>query len=764
MAHPRPTGQFPLVRARGEPRTNLPSALSTFIGRTAETAAVVEAVRRTRLVTLAGPGGAGKTRLALEAAGRVSEAFPDGTWLADLTPLRGPELVATQVATAVSLDVAALATSGRPLLDALCEQLRHRRLLLVLDNCEHVVAAAADLAHALLATSPDVVVLATSREVLGVPGETVLRIGGLGLPAHGEVTLTQVAESEAGELFCARATESTAGFALTETNAEAVARICGRLDGIPLALELAAARIGLLGAHQLAARLDGLQLLSGGPRTAAARHRTLEAAIEWSYDLLPETERAVLRRLSVFPAPWTLAAATAVAAKGPDALDGPPAAAVLDLVGRLIDKSLVLPVSHDGADEPRYRLLETIRQFAAGRLAAAAETDTIRNRHRDFLIACTTGWTDVLYDAGWLRWVDREIDGFRAALAWSADRADDAAILKLVAPLWTYWEYSGTPAETLPWLERAVAAPPEIDAVSAVHARIGLVRQLGSVGGGENLRREPLLREAQELAVATGEIEAEAWAILYLVDHWAREGRWAESERLGERLVERLGERLMTAGWPGVVWIDWGRSMFALSRGDVADAGRLLREAVARESHRPDGYSSLSLLALLGLAEAAAGDAEAARLAAEAAVRAARGVPGPGILVMALVRAVEAALLSDEPSWTRDLLEELLVVLRDVGGRRWVAESLDVTAILLVAADPSAAATCLGAAQALRTELHEGGTIVPALSERVAAADAEISGVLGQEADADARRRGAALPVAKILSLAHQALSDLPGP
>lgn len=318
LTHPRFEGDFPAPPTGVGPRTNLPNPLTAFVGREDGLAGVTRALRDARVVTLAGPG---KTTLAVHTA--RAGAYPDGAWFVDLAPLRDPALVAAQVAAAVGLDPGGTAAPGRTVLDALCEGLRQRSLLVVLDNCERVVDAAAELVHALLARCPGVAVLATSREVLGVPGERVIRVAGLSLPPRDDLPPVELAGYESVRLFCRRAAEATPGFALTDTNAEAVARICRRLDSIPLALELAAARTRLLGAHQLAARLDRLEVLSGGPRTAEPRHRALTATIGWSYDLLPEPERVLLRRLAVFPASWTPSAAEAVGAKDSGDVDGP---------------------------------------------------------------------------------------------------------------------------------------------------------------------------------------------------------------------------------------------------------------------------------------------------------------------------------------------------------------------------------------------------------------------------------------------------------
>ena len=345
-------------------RHDLPIPLTSFVGRERELVDVVALLSGCRLLTLTGPGGAGKTRLALQAASGVLDRFPDGVRLVELAPVRDPDLVADEVAAALGLLPGALSRPDEPLEQTLCDQLRHRRLLLVLDNCEHVVEAAALLVHFLLTRCPDVTVLATSREVLAVPGEVVWKVPPLSLPHDEGVGMAGLAGSDAVALFCERAQAARPGFGLTEGNAAPVARICRRLDGIPLALELAAGRIGVLGAQQVAERLDDrFPLLTGGGRTVP-RHQTLRAAVDWSHALLPVPEQAVLRRLSVFRGSFSLDAAEAAVGAVPSEPTSGADVDVLALLTRLVDKSMVSIVS----DEPdiRYGLLETLREYRRG--------------------------------------------------------------------------------------------------------------------------------------------------------------------------------------------------------------------------------------------------------------------------------------------------------------------------------------------------------------------------------------------------------------
>jgi predicted ATPase/transcriptional regulator with XRE-family HTH domain len=357
-------------------QNNLPAQLTRFIGRERAIADVQALLQHARLLTLTGSGGTGKTRLALEVAAAVTPNFADGIWLVELAALSDGAMVADTVAKVFGLPAA-----NQPTLSMLAHFLRDQRMLLLLDNCEHIIQACAELAEALLRACAELHILATSREGLGVAGELVWPVPTLLLPgAEAHLTSAQLSSVEAVRLFIDRATLVSPGFALTDTNATAVRQICTRLDGIPLAIELAAARVKALTVQEIAARLgDRFRLLTGGSRTVLPRHQTLRALIDWSYRLLTEPERVVLRRLAVFAGGWTLEAAEAVCSG-----DGIDAQDVLDLHTRLVDKSLVVPDLR--STETRYTFLETIRQYLIERLEDAEESATVRNRHLDHIL------------------------------------------------------------------------------------------------------------------------------------------------------------------------------------------------------------------------------------------------------------------------------------------------------------------------------------------------------------------------------------------
>ena len=444
------SGTFPPDDSRppepGGPRHNLPAQLTSFIGREAQLAQVVALLRDQRLVTITGAGGVGKTRLALQAAREAAARFPHGAWLAELAPLADPNLLPNLLVQAMNMTV----PPGQDPAQVLEANLRSRRLLLVLDNCEHLIQAAAALAARLLAACPDLRILATSREILGVPGETAFYCPSLSLP--GDDSLPAMEQSEAARLFAERAAASQPAFRLDESTAAAVARICRRLDGIPLAIEMAAARARVLPVAQIAARLDdAFHLLTGGSRAALPRHQTLRACIDWSYDLLSPEERALLQRLSVFAGGWTLEAAEQVCADPPRLAT----AQILDLLGQLADKSLVrFDLSAPG--EPRYHLLETVRQYARERLAESGAEAAVRERHLDAFLALALRAGPHLRARGardWLNRLERELDNIRAALDWALQGPITKGLELASALLWL-WSIHNHATEGREWLER----------------------------------------------------------------------------------------------------------------------------------------------------------------------------------------------------------------------------------------------------------------------------------------------------------------------
>jgi non-specific serine/threonine protein kinase len=442
-----PTTTNPLAQAR-----KLPQPISSFVGREREMAEVADLLEERRLTTLTGAGGVGKTRLALQVVDQLPPSSACVKAIVELESLSNPALVPAAVATALGMG----AQPRQPWVDLLAETIGPRRVILVLDNCEHLLEACATLVDALLTRCPALRVLATSREPLRIGGEAVWRVPSMSLPAHADdCTREQVEGSDSARLFVTRATLAAPAFELTDRNAAAVARLCRRLDGIPLALELAAARIPMLSVAQLADFVDdAMRLLVAGSRVAPPRQQTLRATLEWSWKLLSEAEQVLFRRLSVFADGWTLEAAETVC--GGDTVQRQE---VLELLARLVDKSLAQSDMHE-TDSARYRLLETMRQLGAERLTVASETARVRDRHLSwFLDEAERAGADPAEWHVWFPWFYREVDNLRAALDWAIESGNAQSGLRLGAALHPFWAFGTYANEGRVRLEALLALP-----------------------------------------------------------------------------------------------------------------------------------------------------------------------------------------------------------------------------------------------------------------------------------------------------------------
>lgn len=450
---------FPPLKTLDVLQHNLPVQLTSFVGRQKEltrlkTLLATNQPGRNRLVTLTGSGGIGKTRLSIQAAQELLPEFRNGVWLVELASLTDPALVPQAVATV--LDVRE--EQSRPLLARLTDYLREKTLLLVLDNCEHVIESCAQLADYLLRHCPDLSILASSREALGIEGENTFHVPSLSLPSTEKASPSISADFEAIQLFVERASTVLPGFALTDANAPAVVQVCRQLDGVALAIELAAARVKTLRVEQIASRLDdAFRLLTGGSRTALPRQQTLRATIDWSYNLLSDSERILLRRLSVFAGGWTLEAAESVClGEGLDTHE------VLDLLTQLVSKSLVVAERQPG-QETRYHLLETTRQYAQEKLLVSGEGETVRDRHLAFYLRLAEEIDLKRKTAERLtcmKQFDTENDNFRAALKWALTESKEANAeqgLWLASALKQFWHRRGYYHEGRGWLEQGLA-------------------------------------------------------------------------------------------------------------------------------------------------------------------------------------------------------------------------------------------------------------------------------------------------------------------
>jgi predicted ATPase/class 3 adenylate cyclase len=450
---------FPPLRTQAEPKHNLPIQLTSFIGRRQEIRKVENLLKKNRLVTLTGPGGTGKTRLSLQVAEELLEYYLDGVWLVELGRLADPDLLTQAAANALGMHLSA----GPQTISFLIDYLQSKSLLLIFDNCEHLIDSCARLSDALLRACPNLSILATSREALAIEGETSFRVPPLTFPKVNE-SLENLTQFEAIRLFAERAGATSPGFQITEENAPAITQVCQRLDGIPLAIELAAARLKLLSAEEIAIRLDDrFRLLTGGSRTALPRYQTLRASVDWSYELLTPVERVLLQHLSVFAGSWTLEAAEFVGC-GEDIESW----GVLDLIGQLVDKSLVSiePVT---LYVTRYRMLETIRQYAQEKLVEARLSEPARQRHLEYYLDLAErvefNFHGPKYAATSER-LETELDNIRLALGWCLEGRcktswDPEPGLRLVSALGDYWYFCGHLDEGFQCLERLLVSEAE---------------------------------------------------------------------------------------------------------------------------------------------------------------------------------------------------------------------------------------------------------------------------------------------------------------
>jgi predicted ATPase/class 3 adenylate cyclase len=444
--------EFPELKATRSTRHNLPESLTTFVGRERESAELNRLLGSTRLLTLIGVGGTGKTRLMLHTARNNLDQYRQGVWLVELAALTDPEQIPGQMASALNLHE----IPGRPLMDVVVDFLRHKQTLLLLDNCEHLIGECARLSQALLNDCSRLTILATSREGLGIGGESIYQVPSLSIPTtNGDSKVDELMGFESIRLFVERAQAASPGFQVTPANGEAIVQICQRLDGIPLAIELAAVRVRMLSPEQIATRLqDHFKLLTGGSRTALPRQQTLQALIDWSWDLLNEDERILLRRLAVFSGSWNLESAEAIVYfPEEDQLD------VLDGLFNLVNKSVAIAEQMPDGDT-RYHLLETIRQYARERLIEAGEIAQMRSQHAEYYAQLVIAARERMLEGSirnWSRLLDADYSNIRAALEWNLEHQPFTAI-KMVEGIQQYYIMRSMAEEGISWSEQAFQA------------------------------------------------------------------------------------------------------------------------------------------------------------------------------------------------------------------------------------------------------------------------------------------------------------------
>jgi non-specific serine/threonine protein kinase len=722
-----------------EPPHNLPEPVTSFIGRGREIAAVERLLSENRLVTLTGPGGCGKTRLALEVARQQLPDYVDGVWLVGLAALADLSLVPQAVASALGVSE----EPRQALVDAIIEYLQHKRALLVLDNCEHLTAACAPLVGALLRACRRLRVLATSQHALGAPGEATWQVLTLSLPDASDTSPESIERSEAARLFVERARLGRPDFSLDGQNASVVAEICAQLDGIPLAIELAAARTRLLSPEQIAERLgDRFRLLVGGDRTAQARQRTLQGAIDWSYELLSPQERSLFDCLSVFAGGFTLEAAEEVCGGGSGSAD------VLELLSELADKSLLVAGERDG--RARYRLLETLRQYGARKLHEEGGAGDARARHRDYFLRLAQTAEARLSGPEQGEWLDRlevEHDNLRAALEWSkADASTPLALLRLAGALAKFWHVRGHWREGTAWLEAALSGKAGGGSTERAKALDGagvLARVLGNYG-----RAATYHQEALELYRAAGDVRGQASALnsLGFVAQW--QGDYGRAARLHEEalaLARAAGDRGEIANSLNYLGIS------ARSEGDVERAAALFEECLALFRELGDEREIANSLNNLAVVLASRNDLDRARALFEENLELRRRLGDKWGTATSINNLGQVALLQGELDRAAALLKEGLTLYSEAGDRRGMAYSLEGFVGLAAAlGEAELALELAGATAALREAI--GSPLSPA---ELAELDRQLEGareVLGPE------RSERALEVGKGLS-AEQALA-----
>jgi len=661
MLHPDLPSVFPPLKSLDHPDlpNNLPRQVTSFIGREQEMAEVKALLGRTRLLTLTGSGGCGKTRLGVQAAADMLESYPEGIWFVELAPLTDATLVPQAIAQTLSLTE----EPGKSQLQTLVEFLKTRRLLLILDNCEHVLDACARVADAVLKSCLHVRILASSREALGISGEQTYRIPSLALPdAHQEQTAQSVSHYEAARLFIERAVAVQSTFVVTDSSASALAQLCVRLDGIPFAIELAAARVRSLSLSQINARLDNrFHLLTGGSRTALPHQQTLRALIDWSFDLLSPQKQALLCRLSVFAGGYTLEAAEAISSD----------AAVeewemLDLLTSLVDKSLLVADPGEGA--PRFRLLETVRQYAREGLEARGESALIRDRHQAFFLAFAETAEPHLKGPDGERWLDRletDHDNLRVALEW----AGNEAALRIAGALYSFWEVRGYFTEGRKRLTDALAG------ATAQGRTLFRAKALSCAGALARVQGDPaaaraLLEESLTLYRERNDRGGIAYVLTSLGNLAYGQGDYVVARSLYEEglaLRQELGDRAgMAQSLSNLGNIAYFQGDFVQTRA-LYEAGL----ALARELGNKGGIAhSLTNLGLLASEQA---EFARAHTLLDESLALAQELGNKGGIAYALYNLGNLAYFEDDRSTAHSRYEESLVLYRELGDKGGIA-------------------------------------------------------------------------------------------
>jgi predicted ATPase/class 3 adenylate cyclase len=707
VMHPDLPHDFPDLKTLDAQLTNLPIELTSFLGREAELAELKELVGKSRLVTISGAGGLGKTRIALHLAAELIDGYPDGVWLVELAALPDPTLAVGAFAKSVGVRE----MPGTPLLQTLTAHLRERHCLIVVDNCEHLISECARLSQHLLANCPGLTILATSRELLGVPGEQLWRLAPLALPpTTGKVSAQELMESEAVRLFVDRAWPNQPAPEFDDRRASTILLICQRLDGIPLAIELAAARAKVMTVDELLARLDDrFRLLTGGGRTAGPRQQTLRATVDWSYELLEPSERKLFRRLSVFAGGFAVADVEAVCADVAEQSEE-----IVELLARLVDKSLTIPVVAGDGEAPM-RLLETLQQYGRERLIEAGEAKLYLRRHADhFLQVAERGKnaSDRRDDSSRLDQLDSQHDNLRAALQTSQTESADLNF-RLGTALLALWDARGYLTEGRDWLAKALVAWPE-----------------------ETSLRADTLGAAGWLSQRLGDYER---AALYFEDSV----RIAKATQQGHVAAESLGNL----------------ALVRLLQGDSQRAGPLVREAIAIAEGRDDRYATAGALLVMSLVAYFEGDFDSARTCAERSLALHRGLGNEKVVAFLLACLATLALDNQDEVTARANLRESLEISRRLHEKVDVAFVVETCARFADARSESALAVKLaGAAASVRETV--GAPAAPPWKAMVDMSLESAREALGVEVSQAVWREGRALSLEEAIDQALAWLQD----
>jgi len=616
---------------------------------------------------LVGIGGIGKTRLATQAAIKALHNYADGVWMVELASLTEADFLPQQVASVLGVS-AQEAREGHGETDVLVDYLRDKSLLLVIDNCEHLVEACAEFAEILLKGCPQVKLLATSREDLRIPGETVIQVSPMELPPH-ETAVEHLETYEAIGLFVERAYSARRGFELTPDNSVAVTQICRQLDGIPLAIELAAARVKVIAPEQIAERLhDRFQLLTSGSRTALPRHQTLEAAMDWSYDLLNEPERILLRRLAVFSGGWTLEAAEKVAEFG-DETKGE----VLDLLSQLVDKSLVLV--EEGEHAVRYGLLETVRQYGLNKLTEAGEFEDFRQRHMNYFVQLAEVADEGLRDARQIESIEvleNEHDNIRRALRWSIANNEADCAYRLVGSLGWFWFMRGYWKESWIWMTQSLDLTTNFDPnlrTKAIYRAGGLQLIRGKLAGTTELVEEALVTCREN-----NDSEGTGWCLNLL----GQAGTWGYKDKddAADLLTESVEIFSMFGNEWGVAWSLRYLGQVAEMQGDFERSIKLQQDGLQRFEKIGDIWNSAHSLHLMGNSMYQHGDFEDARWAYEQSLAKCNLVEDKVMEAHALLGLAKLAIQRNDLELAEKISRNALEDLQKIGDENCAANAL----------------------------------------------------------------------------------------